>query len=683
MEKNNRNNLRLLNDLCAQIRKSEGSGFENHALKCKDYLRELEELIRTLRRFVEYSLEKGERDQMKINKLTELVLILVGALDVDGDNSKSQGSFLKTPLMSDLNTILKDTAGDGSEEHKETVDDTQDDVTSDILKIYDKHFDRSLPLKQSEDKLTNLLERGCPKKKISSSLEVQPLSCKDQKFDEDKIGEEIKISNCFEEDKTSEIGNRSNSQLETSNAYREANRSQNAQDSQPKESLNEAGLSAQPIPKYLIKINDESEDTFSVQNVNESIVKHSGRVDKERKCNTSMNDENEELDILEVPRGQDLNKTFDLADNHETYCYETNKDTLQISSKGVSKSVVPCNDPSVNEEEEKLSVEKPLQEETKLNCSHIRSENKNNSEMVVSILMLLSIPELEEYLARLKPPRGRSKKFWLQTRKCLKKMHHLVIKDFKNNIKSSELSTLSYRPGENSDYKELDKVAQYILYLLENLKRELNNSDENSAPSLRSGNNKSSKKDSNRNSTIIEELFGGIYEITTSCKNCSKEGKETELFISIALSREDGKNASSFRKCIEKSMEESSLITDCNKCGATGLCTVSKRCVKVPRYLILSANQKNCAEEEKLEDAFSYPRQFYLNFPAMRRIEYGFKSVISPSADQKPNNYSLYCKNGNDWKYFDGQKIKEASMKQALNKDPVLLMYELGTKSTT
>ncbi|CAI2359774.1 unnamed protein product [Moneuplotes crassus] len=662
-----------MKDPCALKRKNEGSGFENYALKCKDHLRKLEEASR----------DKKERDKMEKRKLTMVVLMYAEANDVDGKNSKSRESLLKTPFMRALNTILKDTAGDGSEEHKETVDDTLDNVTSAILKIYDEHFDRGLSWKQSEGKLINLPERGCTKKEISCSLEVQPQLCKDQKVDEIKIREETKISNCFEEDKTSDIGNRSNSQLETSNAYCKANRSQNAQDSQPKESLNGADLSAQPIPKYLIKVNDESEDTFSVQNVNESIVKHSRRVGKERKCNTCMNDENEASDQLEAPRGQDLNKTFDGFDNHKTLCYETYKDTQPISSKGVSKSVVPCNDPSVNEEEEKLSVEKPLQEETKLNCSHIRSENKNNSEMVVSILMLLSIPELEEYLARLKPPRGRSKKFWLQTRKCLKKMHHLVIKDFKNNIKSSELSTLSYRPGENSDYKELDKVAQYILYLLENLKRELNDSDENSAPSLRSGNNKSSKKDSKRNSNIIDELFGGIYEITTSCKNCSKEGKETELFISIALSREDGKNASSFRKCIEKSMEESSLITDCNKCGATGLCTVSKRCVKVPRYLILSANQKNCAEEEKLEDAFSYPRQFYLNFPAMRRIEYGFKSVIYPSADQKPNNYSLYCKNGNDWKYFDGQKIKEASMKQALNKDPVLLMYELGTKSTT
>ncbi|CAI2368792.1 unnamed protein product [Moneuplotes crassus] len=175
--------------------------------------------------------------------------------------------------------------------------------------------------------------------------------------------------------------------------------------------------------------------------------------------------------------------------------------------------------------------------------------------------------------------------------------------------------------------------------------------------------------------SIVDQLFVGMYETVFTCCECEKEAKVYEEFNSVPIECHLKDQNKGFKTFIESSEKQYSQM-NCEVCYGQQNCTIQKKIIKYPKYLILVFQRFDSSTNSKITDPMDFHTNFTLQSPKNNPISYSLFSSILHSGSLTSGHYTSICKRGSNWFEFNDCSFKLISNSEVKTPNAYILFYK-------
>ncbi|CAI2365906.1 unnamed protein product [Moneuplotes crassus] len=251
--------------------------------------------------------------------------------------------------------------------------------------------------------------------------------------------------------------------------------------------------------------------------------------------------------------------------------------------------------------------------------------------------------------------------------------------ELSKNLKELMLEYFSDEPGpiSNSAFRKLfDKeyppsqqhdACQFIMHLFEHLQKEHDPPSGTFVSSGHKNGKEAWKRYAKSHTSIIDQLFIGMYQTVFTCEGCHEQVINYEEFNSIPINCYEMEENKGFEEWRDFTKFEDSQIL-CKTCKSLRNCTIQKKIIKFPKYLILSFQRLDPFTSSKIISKINFPTQF--------SPKYTLLSCIHHSGTLTSGHYTAMCKRNSEWFHLDDCTFTKISRKKIQTSDAYILLYE-------
>ncbi|CAI2371636.1 unnamed protein product [Moneuplotes crassus] len=323
----------------------------------------------------------------------------------------------------------------------------------------------------------------------------------------------------------------------------------------------------------------------------------------------------------------------------------------------------------------KNSNDKIKEESKDLSLFHFTQQNYKNHEigivckainnprfdcfMISAFQCLLCIPEFSSSFNEKQDMKAGNLKNNTNCRgEVCKALKHLVSSYF--DVSSSPIDLCQIRECFEEEFPSSHQhdSLQFILDLFEAIKKEENPS-KLEVKSNHYQNYKNAWEEYTKNNfSIVDKLFFGMYETKYDCTSCRKKLKVYEEFNHVPLICDRENPKIGFDEFLNLEYQSSQRTFKCKHCSKTCPCTITKRIIKYPKYLIMAFQRLNLTTMTKINTPMPYKPSFTLKTPSKVPITYNLHSFISHTGALHSGHYTATRKHTSGWLHFNDHKFR-------------------------
>ncbi|CAI2359658.1 unnamed protein product [Moneuplotes crassus] len=648
-------NLEVLGQLCDYIQEHETPTLQSHFKACQTYANSLPFGRDIHHRFINYASKKGQQDHQKLMIALQIIQAMRGVISKNPECEKVLENLTQRIHSESFSAIIKNYKEDDLSQNSEDAPDAPRDHIFEVL--------------------TYLAD--IPTKNLNPELKEAPLSNLKHQIQEEPNENFTQETNSEAKDDQSNGLSSYTHQRNISYSYEEAKSSPNPEQ--------------EAIPEE-IKSDESFKDSKEMtQKLRDSDWSES--YDKARRDHPSYSLNSSSLRKLE--ESKEVSHFEYEASSYRSHCFSGcfEEEKWSIPSLSPNEEEKHFSDKSSNsdqiDEVQIIQKEDYVLEPMKPKAVYKGIQNKhnksvNNCFMIVILQMLFSIPEFTDYLEGHKSGIGlalgnfftlnfkeivRNKPFTSQMAKLFETYARSKTRTIKV-IKFRQLSEREFHPNHQHD------ASKYMLHLFESLQNELNPADASYPSSNHTNPVDAWKEYQESHTSIIDELFVGMYETVFKCDLCTFEKEVYEEFKNIPIPIEYGRTGPTIDKFFQDSTETCFSEFECSCCNNQGTCAIIKRVVKTPKYLMLSIQRFDQGFQRKSNDIVLYPNEFSLKEHKGEEIKYSLRAVICHSGDLNCGNYYAYCRRGLNWYYFNDEDAFSCRYEEVDPENAYMLAYE-------
>ncbi|CAI2361649.1 unnamed protein product [Moneuplotes crassus] len=644
-------NLEVLGQLCDYIQKHETPALQNHFKACQTYANSLPFGRDIHHRFINYASKKGQQDHLKLMMALKIIQGMLGVINKNPECEKGLENLIQRTHSESFSEIINNYKEDDLSQNLEDALDAPRDHIFEVLTYLTRIPNESLNPELNKASPSNhmLQVQRNPNEKCPQDSETEVKD--DQNNDSSPKTHQRNISDSSEEDHA------------------------------PPKPEQEA------IPEE-IKLDESFEDSkelppnpsLSVWPPSHSQARKNLSSDSSKSSFQKEQEEQKESDHFQHQANSVRSPNFSVGfneeqwSNHSNHSDEEEKHFSDESSNSVEIDEVQV----INLEDYVLGPQK-----SRTVCKGIQNKY-NNCFMIVILQTLFSIPEftdcLEGYKSGLFPSLGklltlkfkemvRNKPFTSQIEKLCKNY-------FGSKTPTIEIEKLRQLSEKEFGLNEQHDASRYMLHLFESLQNELSPADASYPSSNHTNPVDAWKEYQESHTSIIDELFVGMYETVFKCDLCTIEKEVYEEFKSIPIPIEYGRNGPTIDEFFQDSTETCFSEFKCTFCDNQDTCAIIKRVVKAPKYLMLSIQRFDQGSQKKSNDIVLYPNEFSLKEHKGEDIKYSLKAVICHSGGLNYGHYYAYCRRGLNWYYFNDEDAFSCRYGEVDPENAYMLVYE-------
>jgi len=173
---------------------------------------------------------------------------------------------------------------------------------------------------------------------------------------------------------------------------------------------------------------------------------------------------------------------------------------------------------------------------------------------------------------------------------------------------------------------------------------------------------------------VITQIFNGNTCSKITCNNCFQVSKKYERFVDLQLEL-----SSSVEKSFLLFTKEERLTAnyDCDVCNEKSEVSKQFKISKAPSYLLIQVKRfRQMPYPHKVSTSCRYKKRMSLENFAVEKSEYELLGVAVHNGSIDNGHYLSYCKRGHSWYLFDDAKCTKVSLKEVLNLNAYVLLYQ-------